>query len=63
MTALQRNLAIGYLRAFITLLVLAHHAILAYHPFAPPRGAALNGPARWWQAFPVVDSQRWTGFP
>jgi peptidoglycan/LPS O-acetylase OafA/YrhL len=61
-TAIQRNLAIGYLRAFITLLVLAHHAVLAYHPFAPPPGVALNGPARWWQAFPVVDSQRWTGF-
>jgi peptidoglycan/LPS O-acetylase OafA/YrhL len=56
------NPSIGYLRAFITLLVLAHHAVLAYHPFAPALGTALNGPARWWQAFPVVDSQRWTGF-
>jgi peptidoglycan/LPS O-acetylase OafA/YrhL len=56
------NPSIGYLRAFITLLVLAHHAALAYHPFAPAPGTALNGPARWWQAFPVVDSQRWTGF-
>ena len=54
--------SIGYLRAFITLLVLAHHAALAYHPFAPEPGAALNGPNRWWQAFPVVDKQRWTGF-
>jgi peptidoglycan/LPS O-acetylase OafA/YrhL len=56
------NPSIGYLRAFITLLVLAHHAVLAYHPFAPAPEAALNGPARWWPAFPVVDSQRWTGF-
>ena len=54
------NVSIGYLRAFITLLVLAHHAALAYHRFAPEPGAALNGPARWWQAFPVVDSQRTT---
>jgi Acyltransferase family len=54
--------SIGYLRAFITLLVLAHHAALAYHPFAPEPGVALNGPNRWWQAFPVVDKQRWTGF-
>ena len=30
------NLAIGYLRAFITLLVVAHHSVLAYHPYAPP---------------------------
>ena len=27
--------AVGYVRAFITLLVVAHHAMLAYHPFAP----------------------------
>jgi surface polysaccharide O-acyltransferase-like enzyme len=56
------NLAIGYLRAFITVLVLAHHAVLAYHPFAPPMPASLLTQPRWWQAFPVVDSQRWIGF-
>jgi len=56
------NLAIGYLRAFITLLVLAHHAVLAYHPYAPPPPATLVTQPRWWQAFPVVDSQRWSGF-
>ncbi|MGP0020432.1 MAG: acyltransferase family protein [Candidatus Sulfotelmatobacter sp.] len=56
------NPSIGYLRAFITLLVLAHHAALAYDPFAPPPASALNGPVRWWQAFPILDPQRWTGF-
>lgn len=56
------NPSIGYLRAFITLLVLAHHAALAYDPFAPPPASVLNGPVRWWQAFPVLDSQRWPGF-
>lgn len=56
------NLAVGYLRAFITLLVLAHHAVLAYHPFAPPPPATLVAQPRWWQAFPVVDPQKWTGF-
>jgi hypothetical protein len=56
------NLPIGYLRAFITVLVLAHHAVLAYHPFAPPAPASLVTQPRWWQAFPVVDSQRWSGF-
>jgi len=54
--------AIGYLRAFITVLVVAHHAALAYHPFAPPSPATLVAQPRWWQAFPVVDSQRWSGF-
>ena len=56
------NLSVGYLRAFITLLVLAHHAALAYHPFAPPPPATLVAQPRWWQAFPVVDPQRWSGF-
>jgi peptidoglycan/LPS O-acetylase OafA/YrhL len=56
------NLPVGYLRAFITVLVLAHHAVLAYHPFAPPVPASLVTQPRWWQAFPVVDSQRWNGF-
>jgi hypothetical protein len=53
------NLPIGYLRAFVTVLVLAHHAVLAFHAFAPPVPASQP---RWWQAFPVVDSQRWSGF-
>ena len=35
----QYNVAIGYLRAFIPVLVVAHHAALAYHPFAPPAPA------------------------
>ena len=30
------NYALGYLRGFLVLLVVAHHAMLAYHPFAPP---------------------------
>jgi peptidoglycan/LPS O-acetylase OafA/YrhL len=55
------DIAIGYLRAFITLLVVAHHAVLAYHPSAPPARSLLDEP-RWWMAFPIVDSQRWAGF-
>jgi peptidoglycan/LPS O-acetylase OafA/YrhL len=54
--------AIGYLRAFIVALVVAHHAVLAYHPFAPPPPISLAAQPRWWGAFPVVDSQRWAGF-
>jgi hypothetical protein len=52
------NLAIGYLRAFIVLLVVAHHAVLAYHPYAPAPAASLVEQPRLWQAFPVVDSHR-----
>ena len=51
------NVSIGYLRAFITLLVVAHHAALAYHPFAPEPPRSLVAVPRLWQAFPVVDSQ------
>ncbi len=54
----QYSLPIGYLRAFVTLLVLAHHSALAYHTFAPPIPATLVTVPRWWQAFPVVDAHR-----
>jgi hypothetical protein len=46
----------------VTLLVLAHHAVLAYHPFAPPPQASLTAEPRLWPAFPVVDSHHWNGF-
>lgn len=55
------NYAIGYLRAFIVALVVAHHAALAYHPFAPPPPDSLLTQPRWWGAFPVVDPQKWSG--
>ena len=55
------NISIGYLRAFITVLVVAHHAALAYATFAPPVASSLVAPLRWWQAFPIVDSHKWSG--
>ncbi|HLK62707.1 MAG TPA: acyltransferase [Bryobacteraceae bacterium] len=55
------NVSLGYLRAFITVLVVAHHAVLAYHPYAPPPAGSLNAQP-WWRAFPVLDSQRSTLF-
>ena len=55
-------LAIGYLRAFITLLVLSHHAVLAYHPFSPAWSTTLTTQPRWWEAFPVVDPHKWKGW-
>jgi peptidoglycan/LPS O-acetylase OafA/YrhL len=61
--AASYHLAIGYLRAFVTLLVVAHHAVLAYCPFAPPSApVSLEQKPLWWLAFPVVDAHRWTGF-
>ena len=38
--AAERNIPMGYLRAFVTVLVVAHHSLIAYHPDAPaPAGA------------------------
>jgi hypothetical protein len=56
----SRNLPIGYLRMFLTLMVVAHHAALAYHPYAPPPPSSLNS-SLIWGAFPVVDSHRAPG--
>ena len=55
------NVSIGYLRAFVTVLVVAHHAALAYATFAPPVAPSLTAPPRWWQAFPIVDLHKWSG--
>lgn len=62
LTRTDDNLAVGYLRAVITTMVVAHHAVLAYHPFVPAPAASLTSGPPWWQAFPVVDSRRWGGF-
>jgi len=58
----SHNLAIDYLRGFLTLMVLAFHSFLAYLPVAPSPPASLLAIPRWWGAFPVVDSGRWFGF-
>jgi peptidoglycan/LPS O-acetylase OafA/YrhL len=57
----EYSVSIGYLRAFITLLVVAHHAAIAYATFAPPVAPSLSAPPRWWQAFPILDPQKWGG--
>jgi peptidoglycan/LPS O-acetylase OafA/YrhL len=57
----KQQYALGYLRAFLVMLVVAHHAALAYFPYAPPPNASLVTQPRWWPAFPVVDSHKWSG--
>jgi hypothetical protein len=56
----NRKLPLGSLRAFITVVVVAHHAFLAYHPYAPPPARSL-GESLLWTAFPIVDSRRAPG--
>jgi peptidoglycan/LPS O-acetylase OafA/YrhL len=58
----ERNVAIGYLRAFVTLLVLLHHSVLAYATIGPKAGSAFTAQPFLWAAFPVVDSAKWRGF-
>ena len=61
-TANSYSRPMGYLRAWITLLVVAHHSVLAYHSDAPPMPASLDGGNRIWGAFPIVDSARFPLF-
>ncbi len=54
----EYSVAIGYLRAVVTVMVLAHHAVLAYHPYMPGPPTSMLAQPRLWQAFPVMDSHR-----
>ena len=56
-----RNAPIGALRAFVTLLVIAHHTVLAYTPRPPPL-IGFNTPPFLWMAFPVQDPQKFELF-
>ena len=56
------SLALSNLRAFVILIVLAFHSVLAYLGSLPAAPFPFdNAPFRW-NAFPIVDSQRWFGF-
>jgi hypothetical protein len=52
----RRDVAIDYLRAFVVVLVLAHHSIIAYAPYAH-----FDQVHYLWGA-PIVDTERWRGF-
>src|SRR5215469_4410961 len=58
----RSSLALGNLRAFVILLVLSFHSVLAYLRFLPAEPFAFDRPPYLWRAFPIVDSQRWFGF-
>jgi peptidoglycan/LPS O-acetylase OafA/YrhL len=57
-SGLHYNVALGYLRAFIIVLVVAYHAVLNFHLVAPPFPpfSLLDEPPMW-RFFPVVDGQ------
>ena len=55
---MPRSYSVGYLRAFVTVLVVLHHVVLGYHPFAPAPGPSLTAEPRLWPIFPVSDPAR-----
>lgn len=57
----DRNVPLGYLRTFVTLLVVLHHTVLAYNVYAPAPATSLLAQPRIWQAFPVSDPHRTPG--
>src|SRR5262249_52738114 len=52
-----RDASLDYLRAFIVLLVLLHHSVLAYADFWPAQPKTFTI-----LSAPIVDLQRWAGF-
>jgi hypothetical protein len=56
-----RGLLVDHLRSFITLLVVAHHAVLAYHPYGPAPAVSFAEAPMLWRAFPVLDAAKWPG--
>ena len=58
----KSSLALSNLRAVVILIVLAFHSVLAYLDFLPAKPYPFDDPPFKWQAFPIIDSQRWMGF-
>ncbi|MDY7092160.1 MAG: acyltransferase [Acidobacteriota bacterium] len=56
-----RNVPLDALRSFLVFLVVVHHAVLAYHPYAPPPQDSFTADSLMWTAFPIVDGHRWPG--
>jgi peptidoglycan/LPS O-acetylase OafA/YrhL len=56
------SVALSNLRAFVILIVLGFHSVLAYLGSNPPSVDRLDVPPYRWQSFPIIDSQRWFGF-
>lgn len=57
----RTSLALGNLRAWVILLVLAFHSSLAYLAFLPAHPFAFDAPPFAWRAFPIIDPMRSVG--
>jgi hypothetical protein len=58
----RSSLALANLRAFVILLVLSFHSVLAYLQFLPATPFPFDSPPYLWRAFPIIDSHRFLGF-
>ena len=56
------SLALSNLRAFVILIVLGFHSVLAYLDLLPLKQSRFDAPPYDWQSFPLIDSQRFFGF-
>ena len=54
--------ALDNLRAFVILIVLAFHSVLAYLQFLPDSPYRFDAPPYKWQSFAIIDSARFIGF-
>src|ERR1700760_3979455 len=58
----RSSLALDNLRAFVILLVLSFHSVLAYLQFLPTAPYPFDSPPYQWRAIAIIDSHRWLGF-
>src|SRR5262245_15338339 len=58
----KTSLALSNLRAIVILIVLGFHSILAYLAWLPAAPYRLEVAPYDWQAFPIIDKERWLGF-
>ena len=56
------SLALGNLRAFVILIVLGFHSVLAYLDSLPAKQSRFDAPPYDWRSFPIIDGQRFFGF-
>ena len=58
----RSSIALGNLRAVVIVIVLAFHSVLPYLASLPATAYRFDSAPYLWQAFPIIDSQRWFGF-
>jgi len=58
----RSSVALDNLRAFVILIVLAFHSVLAYLQFLPDSPYRFDTPPYKWQSFAIIDSARFIGF-